>query len=87
MFEVMDSYIEIEETNCKEAKWLRDLAQTIVRLFDSLYDDEETLFQNIVKSKREEYAAVRDRVDAIKLGIVDKADLDSLGSHNSESGD
>lgn len=85
MFEVMDSYIEVEEGNTNEAKWMRDLASTILRLFESLYDDDETLFHNVVKSKKVEYATIRDTVDAIKRGEIDKAELDSIGSHNTVS--
>lgn len=82
MFEVMDSYIEIEEGNSQEAKWMRDLASTIMRLFDSLYSDDETIFKNVVQSKRDEYSAIRDRVDGIKQGVIEKAELDSVGSHD-----
>lgn len=87
MFEVLDSYIEIEESNSQEAKWLKDLASTILRLFDGLYEDDEAVYENIVKFRRQEYAAVRDRVDKIKKGDLEAADLNSIGSHNTASGE
>ena len=40
----MDSYIDIEDPNSKDAKWQKDLAETILRVFETLYKDEDSVF-------------------------------------------
>lgn len=83
----MDSFIDIEEGNSKEAKWLKELASTIFRLFDSLDKDDDLLFINIIEAKRDHYCTIRSTVDAQKSGLVQKTELKTIGiTHSEHSG-
>jgi hypothetical protein len=85
-FEILDSYIEIEDGNKKEAQWLRSLAENVLRVFETLEKDDDTLFNNLMKVQRKQYAEMRDKLDSQK-GVFVK--LRGIGhddsSHDEES--
>jgi hypothetical protein len=63
---------------------LKEISNTIIRVFESLDKGDDLLYENILKARRGTYANLRARLDAQKGGHLEKADLMSIGSHRDE---
>jgi hypothetical protein len=63
---------------------LKQLADTIYRVFETLDKDDDTLYNSILEAKREYYGNFREAIDSKRgRNFEDKADLISIGSHRS----
>lgn len=76
-FEVLDSYLDIENPNSIESKGLQAISKTILDVFEELYENNETLYRKILKENHEAYKMFFEN-----LNHEEKMKLAEIGSHH-----